>query len=99
MDSCFIFASEVYYYPDVEFPCQQKMAPIFASIGITPQIIDDERLRTLRKNLQSTSFKNILDNTNQIITTPMIELNIERLIRLIEPWQSWTFEEQVSIRG
>eukprot|EP00535_Pseudo-nitzschia_heimii_P007678 CAMPEP_0197189792 /NCGR_PEP_ID=MMETSP1423-20130617/20397_1 /TAXON_ID=476441 /ORGANISM="Pseudo-nitzschia heimii, Strain UNC1101" /LENGTH=137 /DNA_ID=CAMNT_0042642007 /DNA_START=151 /DNA_END=561 /DNA_ORIENTATION=- len=74
------------------------MAPIFASIGITPQIIDDERLRRLRRNLESISFNKISDNTESEIESLKIPLDVERLVGLIEPWQLWTFEEQVDLQ-
>ena len=73
------------------------MAPIFAAIGIAPQIIDDERLGLLRTNLESVSFNGPSNNANPILETLSMPLDIERLVGLLEPWQSWTFEEQVSL--
>ena len=72
------------------------MAPIFASIGITPQIIDDERLRAMRSCLESMQFNGPLNNTHQTSEKLRMPLDIERLVGILEPWQSWTFEEQVS---
>lgn len=74
------------------------MAPVFAAIGITPQIIDDERLKTIRSSLEAIFLKGPLDYANcasiEEITMP---LDIERIVTLLEPCQSWTFEEQVII--
>ena len=73
------------------------MAPIFATVGITPQIIDDGRLGTMRNLLETVLFKiplNYADCASEEIAMP---LDIERIVTLLEPWQSWTFEEQVII--
>lgn len=72
------------------------MAPIFSAIGITPQIIDDERLQVLRSSLESVSLNKPLQNANPTSDPLDAPLDIERLVELLEPWQSWTFEEQVS---
>lgn len=72
------------------------MAPIFAAIGIAPQIIDDDRLRSLRSSLESVVFNGPIHNKDSISDTLNMPLDIERLVELLEPWQSWTFEEQVS---
>ena len=72
------------------------MAPIFAAIGITPQIIDDERLRVLRSSLESVVLNWPLHKADPNSETINVPLDIERLIALLEPWQSWAFEEQVS---
>lgn len=72
------------------------MAPIFASIGITPQVIDDKRLRVLRSSLESIGLNETLENAHQISEPLNAPLDIERLVELLEPWQAWTFEEQVS---
>jgi hypothetical protein len=73
------------------------MAPILAaSVGITPQQIDDERLRSLKTSLWGLEFRGPQDpafSTPEEIAMP---LDIERLVALLEPWQSWAFEEQVS---
>lgn len=73
-------------------PLKRKMAPIFPSIGITPQIIDDKRLKSLRSNLESLTLNKQLRNVDPV-SDP---LDIERLVALLEPWPTWTFEEQVS---
>ena len=73
------------------------MAPIFSTVGITPQIIDDGRLGTMRNLLETVLLKvplNYTDCASEEITMP---LDIERIVTLLEPWQSWTFEEQVII--
>lgn len=72
------------------------MAPIFPSIGVTPQIIDDERLRALKTGLESIIFNasSYAHLTSEPINVP---LDIERLAELLEPCQSWVFEEQVSV--
>jgi hypothetical protein len=69
------------------------MAPIFAAIGITPQIIDDERLSLLKSSLESITLSAVTNKASGSLNAP---LDIERLVGLLEPWQSWTFEEQVS---
>jgi hypothetical protein len=74
------------------------MAPIFASIGITPQIIDDKRLRVLRSSLESIGLNETLENAHQISEPLNAPLDIERLVELLEPWQAWTFEEQVDLQ-
>ena len=71
------------------------MAPIFAVIGITPQIIDDERLTELRSSLGSITLNGHSKKASLILTKHHMPLDIERLVGLLEPWQSWTFEEQV----
>ena len=72
------------------------MAPIFSAIGITPQIIDDDRLRTLRSSIEATELKGPLNYIYCASEELVMPLDIERLVRLLEPWQSWTFEEQVN---
>ena len=72
------------------------MAPIFPSIGITPQIIDDGRLRVLKSSLESIIFDTPLSSAFQGIEEIRAPLDIERLVVLLEPWQSWGFEEQVN---
>ena len=72
------------------------MAPIFSAIGITPQIIDDDRLRTMRGSIQAIELKGPLNYINCASQEFVMPLDIERLVRLLEPWQSWTFEEQVN---
>ena len=72
------------------------MAPIFPSIGITPQIIDDKRLKSLRSNLESLPLNKQLRNVDPVSDPLNAPLDIERLVALLEPWPTWTFEEQVS---
>mmetsp|Transcript_747 Transcript_747/g.1813 ORF Transcript_747/g.1813 Transcript_747/m.1813 type:complete len:4405 (+) Transcript_747:307-13521(+) len=74
------------------------MAPIFPSIGITPQIIDDERLKSLKSDLESIIFSRPTTNVTRILGEINVPLDIERLVGLLEPWQSWTFEEQVDLQ-
>jgi len=72
------------------------MAPIFsAEVGITPQIIDDERLVNLRKSLAEIDVRVELGKTYPSPDEVEVPLDIDHFISLIEPWQSWTFEEQV----
>ena len=72
------------------------MAPIYSAVvGVNPQIIDDERLRQLFNSLASIELKVPLHRTftsPEEVTEP---LDIESLVTLVEPWQSWMFEEQV----
>jgi hypothetical protein len=73
------------------------MAPILSAfIGITEQIIDDERLKSLRGSVEELKFKTPLDSSYVSPDDVIIPLDIERLVELLEPWRSWTFEEQVS---
>lgn len=73
------------------------MAPILsASIGVTEEIVDDERLRRLRSALEEIRFKAPLDSRDKNPEKVAVPLDIERLVELLEPWRSWTFEEQVS---
>ena len=72
-----------------------KMAPIFATIGITPQIVDDERLIALRSSIGSVTLDGTFNESSQTSKTPRMPIDIERLVGLLEPWQSWAFEEQV----
>ena len=71
------------------------MAPIFATIGITPQIVDDERLIALRSSIGSVTLDGTFNESSQTSKTPRMPIDIERLVGLLEPWQSWAFEEQV----
>lgn len=73
------------------------MAPILAApVGIAPQQIDDERLRSLKSALLELEFRGPLDPTFSTPEQIVMPLDIERLVALLEPWQSWAFEEQVS---
>ena len=73
------------------------MAPILsASIGVNPQILDDERLRSLRKSLEDLEMKNRSSSEIASSEDISVPLDIERLVALLEPYQSWNFEEQVS---
>jgi hypothetical protein len=74
------------------------MAPIYAAaVGISPQIIDDDRLRQLRISLLEIELQVPLHRTYSSRDGVTVPLDIERLISLLEPWQSWVFEEQVSL--
>lgn len=72
------------------------MAPIFAGeIGITPQIIDEERLVELRDSFAQLPLLVPLGQTYSSPDEVKEPLDIDKLIELTEPWQSWKFEEQV----
>lgn len=72
------------------------MAPILtAAVGITPQIIDDDRLCQLRNDLFDLELKVPLGrsySTSEEIKEP---LDINRLVSIVKPWKTWVFEEQV----
>lgn len=74
------------------------MAPIFtAATGVIPQIVDDERLLQLQSQLEGLEL--LVPLRRHYATPEEVELplDIVHLISLLEPWQRWTFEEQVSI--
>ena len=76
---------------------QEKMAPIYAAaVGVSPQLVDDDRLRELRSSLEAVEMQIPLHRraykTPEEVEKP---LDIERLVSLLEAWQSWVFEEQV----
>ena len=74
------------------------MAPIYSSeIGIIPQIIDDERLVRLRNDLSELKLETPLGTTYISPDEAQAPLDIEKLLVLVDPWQSWVFEEQVSL--
>lgn len=76
------------------------MAPIYtAAAGVISQIVDDERLRELRNHLVELELRVPLRKSHTGTTPEDLEepLGINRLISLLEPWQSWEFEEQVRI--
>jgi hypothetical protein len=74
------------------------MAPIYAAaVGINPQIVDDERLRQLRDSILSIDLKAPLHRTFSAPKQVSEPLDIERLVLAVEPWQTWVFEEQVSL--
>ena len=74
------------------------MAPIYAAaVGINPQIIDDESLRQLRDSILSIELKAPLHRTFSTPEQVSEPLDIERLVVAVEPWQTWVFEEQVSL--
>ena len=74
------------------------MAPIHAAaVGINPQIIDDENLRQLRDSILSIELKTPLHRTFSAPEQVSEPLDIERLVVAVEPWQTWVFEEQVSL--
>lgn len=73
------------------------MAPILAAeIGIPHQIIDDTRLVELRSALAS--IEDRVKPGKKYASPEEVELplDISHLLSVIEPWQTWTFEEQVS---
>ncbi len=73
------------------------MAPILAtSVGVSPQQIDDERLRRLKVSLLELELRGQVDSAFSSSEEISMPLDIERLVALLEPWQSWPFEEQVS---
>jgi len=73
------------------------MAPIYAAaVGITPQIIDDPELETLRSNLEALEFEVAPHKDFSCPDDVDVPMDIEALISLIEPHQKWKFEEQVS---
>ena len=73
------------------------MAPIFtADVGITPQVIDDSRLVDLRKALATIELRVPLGKSYTTPDEVELPLDIDQLITLIEPYQQWIFEEQVS---
>jgi hypothetical protein len=81
------------------------MAPIYAAaVGVTPQIIDDDRLAQLRDSLQTIEFLQVptagtgdTGGMKSNISPAQVQppLDIARLVALLEPWQTWVFEEQV----
>lgn len=74
------------------------MAPIFtAAVGITPQIIDDERLCKLRNDLFDVELKIPLRRSYSSSEEILEPLDINRLISILKPWKTWVFEEQVSV--
>jgi len=74
------------------------MAPIFtAAVGITPQIIDDERLCKLRNDLFNVEMKIPLRRSYSSSEEILEPLDINRLISIVKPWKTWVFEEQVSV--
>ena len=73
------------------------MAPIYAAaVGISPQIIDDVRLRQLRSSLLEIELQVPLYRSNSSKDAVVVPLDIEYLVTLLEPWQTWFSEEQVS---
>ena len=72
------------------------MAPIYAAaVGISPQIVDDDRLRELRTSLEAVHLQ--LPLHRRAYKSPEeveMPLDIERLVSILEAFQSWVFEEQ-----
>jgi hypothetical protein len=73
------------------------MAPILSTaVGVTPQIIDDPRLRQLIETLNEFQPQMPLGRKQPVtpddVTAPF---DIAKLIAVIEPYQAWKFEEQV----
>ena len=76
------------------------MAPILAAeIGTPPQIIDDQRLVDLRSALAAIEDQVEPGKSYSSAEEVEVPLDMKHLLSLIEPWQSWTFEEQVSAHG
>jgi hypothetical protein len=74
-----------------------SMAPIMATgTGIIPQRLDDERLGVLLESLRCIPnfTKNVADA--DVARVPCQRL-LEQLVPLLEPLQSWVFEEQVRL--
>ena len=73
------------------------MAPILSTaVGVTPQIIDDPRLIDLLEKLNEFEPKNLIDRKHPQSADEVIALlDITKLVAVIEPYQSWIFEEQV----
>ena len=76
------------------------MAPIHgAAVGVSPQTIEDDRLRNLRESLLAIeveeTFLRHFTSPDQV-TEPF---DIGRLVSALEPWQSWVFEEQVRAKS
>ncbi|KAG7352855.1 HECT-domain ubiquitin-transferase [Nitzschia inconspicua] len=79
--------------------CSLRMAPILsASVGITRQIVDDVKLRTLRNSLEELKSNGPLNDNFASIEEYTIPLDIEKLVSLLEPWRSWPFDEQVDLQ-
>ena len=74
------------------------LAPIHgAAVGVSPQAIEDDRLRNLRDALLAIEIK---ETFHQNFASPaeVIEpFDVSRLVSELDPWQTWVFEEQVSI--
>ena len=65
------------------------MAPIYAAaVGISPQIIDDDRLRQLRKTLIEIELQVPLHRTYASPDEVELPIVIDLLVSLLEPWQS-----------
>jgi len=76
------------------------MAPILATaVGVSPQIIDDPRLRRLLAKLNAFEIKGLYQQVSYAssdhVKVPLD--NMDELVTLLEPHQTWIFEEQVSI--
>ncbi|CAB9503919.1 Probable E3 ubiquitin-protein ligase hulA [Seminavis robusta] len=73
------------------------MAPILSTaVGVTPQIIDDPRLRKLIETLngfQPHPQRNPPQTSDDVVAP----LDVAELVAVVEPYQSWHFEEQVDL--
>ena len=73
------------------------MAPIHgAAVGVSPQAIEDDRLRNLRDALLAIEIR---ETFHQDFASPdeVVEpFDVSRLVSELDPWQTWVFEEQVS---
>lgn len=75
------------------------MAPILSTaVGVTPQIIDDPRLQKLLVKLNEYEPKGLYQTKNYQSSEEVIAPHdhIEELVAVLEPYQKWIFEEQVS---
>jgi hypothetical protein len=78
------------------------MAPIHStSVTVTRQVVDDEKLRMLRKSLEELKInvplsRPDIESSEQALLMTRPPLDIEQLVALLKPWISWSFEEQVS---
>jgi hypothetical protein len=76
------------------------MAPILSTaIGVTPQIIDDPRLRQLLNRLDEFEPNKVSASSTkpQSAEEVIAPLDITKLVSLLEPYQTWIFEEQVRL--
>jgi len=76
------------------------MAPILSTaVGVTPQIIDDPNLKLLLKKVNEFEPSDLLDRKKNPQSAEEVNapLDVASLVAVIEPHQSWTFEEQVRL--
>lgn len=72
------------------------MAPILSTaIGVTPQIVDDPKLAYLIETLngfQTLAERKPADDLDNVDTP----VDVDKLVKILEPYETWPFEEQVS---